>query len=276
MLMRAALTWTSAVLLRPREPSRLASHFRVAYWPWATPPLQGSQVNSVTHTSPAPFRLSYISVPLHFDWHQDLISLPPALRHAHAQTDTHTLSLAFQPLFWISAIAAVRWNHPSRTPPTEPQEKTSVCQRVESARRRRLAPVAQFPKLPKGHSSTHVFLFLPSNVRQISRLLSLFTFFGARELKRDNGLLTAPVPCCFEPTLNAFWNLHVDRMLLHLMRSNRLGEKRKKPNVFFFKWRGLSARSSMDRRKSFHFFFFSILTNWIQTAAVRSIHRMPF
>lgn len=34
----------------------------------------------------------YISVPSHFCWHQDLISLPPPLRHAHAQTDTHTLS----------------------------------------------------------------------------------------------------------------------------------------------------------------------------------------
>ncbi|TUR89533.1 NADH dehydrogenase [ubiquinone] 1 alpha subcomplex subunit 8 [Bagarius yarrelli] len=64
----------------------------------------------------------------------DLISLLPRLRHAHAQTDTHTLSMAFQPLFRISAITAVKWNHPSHTPPTEPEEKTSMCQGVHSVK----------------------------------------------------------------------------------------------------------------------------------------------
>lgn len=185
---------------------------------------------------------------------------------------TRTLSPAFQPLFWISAIAAVKWNHPSHMPPTESQEQTSTCQGVESGRRSWVAPTADSPSFLKATA-----VLMPSHffhVHQIPSLLLHVTFYGAREWERDSGLLTAPVPYYFVPTLNAFWNLHVDCMILHLMCSNQLAEQRKKPNVMWFMHlhiRGSREAFAHFTRHSHVFFIFkpdpksSRMVNWEHT-----------
>lgn len=108
--------------------------------------------------------------------------------HMHRQT--RTLSPAFQLLFWINAITAVKWNHPSHTPPTKPQEKTSMCQGVESVRRRWVALVADSRRFPEEARAVlmHSYFF---HVRRISSLYLHFAFFGASEWNWDNGPLTA-------------------------------------------------------------------------------------